>query len=46
MVEEVLGSNKPLQKSWLERIGQMIGSEPQDREDLLDILREAEEKHL
>jgi magnesium and cobalt transporter len=46
MVEEVLGSNKPLQKSWLERIGQMMGSEPQDREDLLDILREAEENHL
>lgn len=46
MVEEVLGNNKPVQKSWMERIGQMMGSEPQDREDLLDILREAEEKHL
>ncbi len=46
MVEEVLGNNKPVQKSWIERIGQMMGSEPQDREDLLGILREAEEKHL
>ena len=42
MAEEVLGSNKPMQKSWIERIGQMIGTEPQDREDLLDILREAD----
>ncbi|SMG65439.1 magnesium and cobalt efflux protein CorC [methanotrophic bacterial endosymbiont of Bathymodiolus sp.] len=30
----------------MERIGQIMGGEPQDREDLLEILREAEEKHL
>lgn len=46
MVDEVLDSSKPPQKSWIERIGQIMGGEPQDREDLLEILREAEEKHL
>lgn len=46
MTDEVADSHKPPQKSWIERIGQIIGSEPQDREDLLDILREAEENHL
>lgn len=46
MAEEVAGSNKPPQKSWIERIGQIMGGEPQDRQDLLGILREAQEKHL
>jgi len=46
MVDEVSGSSKPPQKSWIERIGQIMGGEPQDRGDLLEILREAEEKHL
>lgn len=38
--------NKSANKNWIERLGQMIGGEPQDREDLLDIFREAEENHL
>ena len=46
MADEVADSNKSPQKSWMERIGQIMGGEPQDREDLLEILREAEEKHL
>lgn len=46
MTDEVTDSNKPPQKSWFERIGQIMGSEPQDRADLLEILREAKEKHL
>ncbi|MCK5356134.1 MAG: CBS domain-containing protein [Methyloprofundus sp.] len=46
MADEVVDSNKPSQKSWIGRIGQIMGSEPQDREDLLEILRDAEEKHL
>ena len=46
MADEVVDSNKSSQKSWMERIGQIMGGEPQDREDLLEILREAEEKHL
>ena len=46
MADEVADSNKSSQKSWMERLGQIMGGEPQDREDLLGILREAEEKHL
>lgn len=46
MVDEASDSSKPPQKSWIERIGQIMGGEPQDRGDLLEILREAEEKHL
>lgn len=46
MADEVAEGNKSSQKSWMGRIGQIIGGEPQDREDLLAILREAEEKHL
>lgn len=46
MADEVADSNRSSQKSWMERIGQIMGGEPQDREDLLEILREAEEKHL
>lgn len=46
MTDEVTGNNKSSPKSWLERISQIMGREPYDREDLLDILREAEEKHL
>lgn len=46
MSDAVMDDNKPTNKSWIERLGQMIGGEPQDREDLLDIFREAEENHL
>ena len=46
MADEVGDSNKSSQKNWMERIGQIIGGEPKDREDLLAILREAEERHL
>lgn len=34
------------QKSLIDRIGQMLSGEPQDQEDLLEILREAQKKHL
>ncbi len=37
---------KSSQKSWIERIGQIIGSEPRSRDDLLAILREAEGRRL
>lgn len=46
MSDAVTDDNKPANKSWIERLGQMMGGEPQDREDLLDIFREAEENHL
>lgn len=34
------------QKSLIDRIGQMLSGEPQDQEDLLEILREAQKRHL
>lgn len=34
------------QKSWIEKLSQFLTGEPQDQEDLLDILKEAREKHL
>ncbi len=43
---EVTNGNKPPHKSWIGRIGQIMGSEPQDRDDLLEVLREAKENHL
>ena len=40
-------SQRPQQKSLIDRIGQFLsGGEPQDQEDLLGILKEAQEKHL
>jgi len=46
MSDAVTDGNKAANKSWIERLGQMMGGEPQDREDLLDIFREAEENNL
>ncbi len=34
------------QKSWVEKISHLLTGEPQDLEDLLEILREARENHL
>ena len=39
-------STKPQQKSWIDRINQLITGEPQDREDLIEILKEAKKKRL
>lgn len=39
-------SSQPHQRSLLERISHFLTGEPQDQEDLLEILRESEEKHL
>ncbi len=39
-------STKPQQKSWIDKINQLITGEPQDREDLLEILKEAKKKRL
>ena len=39
-------SSQPHQRSMLERISYFLTGEPQDQEDLLEILRESEEKHL
>ncbi len=39
-------SSQTHQKSFIDRIGQILTGEPQDQEELLEILREAEERHL
>lgn len=39
-------SSQPHQRTLLERISYFLTGEPQDQEDLLEILRESEEKHL
>ena len=39
-------SSQSQQKSFIDRIGQILSGEPQDQEDLLEILREAQERRL
>ncbi len=39
-------SSQPQQKSLIDRIGQFLTGEPQDQNDLLEILQEAHDKHL
>ncbi|MGR9072272.1 MAG: HlyC/CorC family transporter [Gammaproteobacteria bacterium] len=46
MSDDPSGSNGPRQKNWVDRFSQFLTGEPQDREDLLEILREAQEKRL
>lgn len=33
-------------RSWLERIGQLLGGEPQDREQLIELLKDASQRNL
>ncbi|MDO9168045.1 MAG: transporter associated domain-containing protein [Methylobacter sp.] len=46
MSDEQPPSRNSPQKSWVDKISQLLSGEPQDLEDLLEILREAREKHL
>ena len=46
MNDEQSGSNGSRQKNWVDKISQFLTGEPHDREDLLEILREAQEKRL
>ncbi len=39
-------SSQPQQKSLIDRIGHFLSGEPQDQDDLLEMLKEAHEKHL
>jgi magnesium and cobalt transporter len=36
----------PTQRSWLERLSQVLLGEPRDREELIHLLRDAEERHV
>ncbi len=46
MSDEQSGDSNSQQKSWRERISQLWTGEPQDRDDLREILREARENRL
>ncbi len=46
MTDDKPPSSEPQQKSLIDRIGQFLTGEPQDQNDLLEILKDAEEKHL
>jgi len=39
-------SIEPTQRSWLERLSQVLMGEPQDRDQLVDLLRDAEQRNL
>lgn len=46
MSDEQPPSSQPQQKGFFDKISQLLTGEPQDQEDLLEILRESEEKRL
>ncbi len=46
MSDEQPPSRHSPQRSWVDKISHLLTGEPQDLEDLLEILREAREKHL
>lgn len=46
MNDEKPPSSRPQPKSLIDRIGHFLSGEPQDQDDLLEILKEAQEKHL
>ncbi len=46
MSDEQPPSRNSPQKSWVDKISQLLTGEPQDLEDILEILREAREKRL
>ncbi|WP_126453175.1 HlyC/CorC family transporter [Sulfuriflexus mobilis] len=45
-MNEDRSSNEPTQRSWFERLGQALMGEPQDREQLVELLRDAEQRNL
>jgi magnesium and cobalt transporter len=45
-MSEELQNSQPATRSWLEKITQMISGEPRDRNELIEIIRDAAERHL
>ncbi|HEB98945.1 MAG TPA: magnesium/cobalt efflux protein, partial [Thiotrichales bacterium] len=39
-------SNGPGQRSWIERLGQVLSGEPRDKEELIELLRDAQRRNL
>ena len=46
MSDEQPPSRNSPQRSWIDKISQLLSGEPQDLDELLEILRDAREKHL
>ena len=46
MNNEERPSSSPAQRSWLEKLGQVLSGEPKDREELIELLRDAQQRHL
>ncbi len=45
-MNEEHSNSEPPSRSWLERLGRAFGGEPRDRNDLIELLREASERGL
>lgn len=46
MINNETPNSQPTTRSWLEKIGQLLSGEPKDRQDLIEIIRDAAERHL
>jgi len=46
MVDEDSNTNQQKQRSWFERLSDMLIREPKDREQLMEVLRDAEERDI
>ncbi|MBI3773494.1 MAG: HlyC/CorC family transporter [Gammaproteobacteria bacterium] len=45
-MSEERSSSSPAHRSWLERLSQVLSGEPKDREDLVELLRDAQQRNL
>ncbi len=45
-MNEGRSSNSPVHRSWLERLSHVLLGEPKDREQLIELLRDAQQRHL
>jgi len=39
-------SSSPMSRTWLEKLGQVLSGEPKDRFELIELLRDAQQRHL
>ncbi len=39
-------SSSPITRTWLEKLGQVLSGEPKDRFELIELLRDAQQRHL
>jgi len=46
LMNEDRHSTEPMQRSWFERLSQVLMGEPQDRDQLVELLRDAEQRNL